>query len=319
MSFVRTVLGDVDTRNLGPCLAHEHIVIDESYATERHPHLLLPSVQKAVTELGELHRAGVRAVVDTMPCAAGRNVRKLAEISRLSGVSVVVPTGLHLPKYYPQGHWRYHVTAEDLSQLFIAEIEEGIDARDLSGPTLERTSHRAGLIKVASAHAPLEATAQVLFEAAAMAHLKTGAPIMTHCEDQRGPEQIAVFADLGVSARHITLSHTDRFPDLGYHRALLSTGVRVEYDRPIRGPHDGSHPTVALVAELLPAFPDQIMFGNDGARSTYWTSYGGAPGLAWLYTDFPSLLESAGVPRHLIDRAFVHNPAEAFGFAEMRS
>ena len=33
MSFVRTVLGDIDPADLGVCSAHEHVIIDRSFTT----------------------------------------------------------------------------------------------------------------------------------------------------------------------------------------------------------------------------------------------------------------------------------------------
>ncbi|HLL88120.1 MAG TPA: hypothetical protein VK324_02340, partial [Tepidisphaeraceae bacterium] len=100
MSFVRTILGDIDAREMGVCYAHEHIVIDASYPTEKEPDFLLADVDRIAAELRDLHMAGVRAVIDSMPGGgAGRNALKLAEISRRSGLHIVCPTGLHLAKY----------------------------------------------------------------------------------------------------------------------------------------------------------------------------------------------------------------------------
>ena len=66
---------------LGVCYAHEHIIIDPSVATLRFPDFQLPSVEKAVEELRQFHADGGRALVDSMPCDAGRSVEKLARIS----------------------------------------------------------------------------------------------------------------------------------------------------------------------------------------------------------------------------------------------
>jgi predicted metal-dependent phosphotriesterase family hydrolase len=37
---------------------------------------------------------------------------------------------------------------EQLADLFVADIEDGIDANDYSGPLVDRTPHKAGVIKV---------------------------------------------------------------------------------------------------------------------------------------------------------------------------
>jgi 5-phospho-D-xylono-1,4-lactonase len=315
MSFVRTVLGDLEPSALGRTYAHEHIVIDPGYVVQLFPDLLLSSVENGVRELADLKAAGGGTVIETLPCDAGRNVLKLAEISRRSGVHLVAPTGLHLPRFYPQGHWRFRSSAAELADLFVAEIEQGIDANDLAGPELRRTSHRAGLVKVASAARGLDPAERAAFEAAAAAHRRTGCPILTHTESGLGLDQIELLTARGVPAGKITLSHTDRLPDRDYHRALLRTGANLEYDRMFRAKLDGDNPTLRLYAEMIKEFPGQVMLGTDGSRAAYWRSYGGSPGLDYLLREFSDRARTLGVPTELLDRSFVYTPSQAFSFA----
>ncbi len=315
MSFVRTVLGDIAPSALGTTYAHEHLIIDTSYTTQVFPEIHLPSVENAVAELGDFRKAGGHAMIETMPCDAGRNVLKLAEISRRAGVHIVAPTGLHLPKFYPQGHWRFRATATELADLFVTEIEQGIDANDCAGPAVLRTSHRAGVVKVGSAARGLDDAERAAFEAAAAAHRRTGCPIITHVEPGLGLDQVALLTSRGVEPRKITLSHTDRTLDPDYHRAILRTGVNVEYDRMLRAPLDDSNPTLKLAARMLPEFPDQVMLGTDGARPAYWRSYGGSPGLDWLLGGFREMLKKAGVTDELLKKCFLDTPARAYAFS----
>jgi phosphotriesterase-related protein len=315
MSFVRTVLGDIRPSDLGRCYAHEHLIIDPSYTTQLFPDILLPSVEKAVQELAEFRKAGGRAMIDCMPCDAGRNVLKLVEISRASGIHLVAPTGLHRVRFYPEGHWRFRSSVEALADLFTAEIELGIDANDCAGPELRRTPHRAGVIKLGSDGAELDAAERLAFEAGAAAHRRTGAPVITHCEPARGLEQVEFLASRGVDPRHLVLSHTDRDPRPDYHRALLRSGVFVEYDRCFRAALDDGNPTLRLFVALVREFPDQIMLGTDGARAAYWRSYGGGPGLDTLLRDFSDRARSQGISDGILEKVFVDNPARAYAFA----
>jgi phosphotriesterase-related protein len=116
-----------------------------------------------------------------MQCHAivGATCAKLAQVSQESGVHIVAPTGLHLSKYYDAGHWSHRYDEEELAQLFIADIEEGIDAGDYSGPLVKRTQHRAGVIKLASGREFDERTTK-MFRAAAAAHRATGRDFDTH-------------------------------------------------------------------------------------------------------------------------------------------
>ena len=78
MTFIRTVLGDIEPADLGPTYAHEHLVIDGGRPVELEPDFLLADVDKAVEELAPARELGLSAVVDAMPCSAARNVLKLA-------------------------------------------------------------------------------------------------------------------------------------------------------------------------------------------------------------------------------------------------
>ena len=64
---------------------------------------------------------------------------------------------------------------------------------------MERTEHRAGVIKVASGTHPLDDHETRVFTAAALAHRRTGAPILTHTEQGAGAlEQVTFFQEHGV-------------------------------------------------------------------------------------------------------------------------
>ena len=314
--MIRTVLGDIPPDQLGVCYAHEHIIIDASFTTFQNPEFLLNEVEAASRELSEFHDIGGRAMIDSMPCDAGRNVLKLAEISRRSGVHIVCPTGLHLAKYYDPGHWGNFYTEEQLAGLFTDEITEGIDAHDCNGPIARRTPHRAGLIKIATGET-ITPRAEKVFAAAVRAHLDTGCPILTHTEQGTlGLEQVRLLDKHGADLRHVVLSHLDRKPDPAYHRDILSTGVRVEYDSAFRWKPGEGNPTLDLLVALLPEFPDQIMLGMDAARRAYWKHHGGSPGMNFLLTTFTERIKSAGLTDSDLRRMFVTTPAQAYDFAK---
>ena len=112
----------------------------------------------------------------------------------------------------------------------------------------------------------------------------SGTSILTHCTDGLGaPEQIALLKGLGVQPGHVTLSHTDKVVDRGYHREILATGASVEYDQGFRWKPDVDNGTLTLLVWMIEdGFGDQLMLGIDAARQGYWTTYGGSPGWAFL-------------------------------------
>jgi phosphotriesterase-related protein len=318
MAFFRTVTGDIDAVDAGVCYSHEHIIIDPSFTTFRYPDFLLDSVELASADVHEFRAAGGKTLVDSMPCGGGRNPIKLAEIATRTGVNVVCPTGLHLQRYYPPGHWGEHLSAEEMAELFVAEIEEGIDVRDYNGPAILRSQHRAGVIKVAtSGECPTPHERKVI-EAAVIAHRRTGAPILTHTEQGAGAlEQVRVFQKLGASLAHVVLSHTDRKPDVAYHKEILTSGVMLEYDSAFRWPPSEGNPTLDLVVAMVGAgLGGQILLGMDAARRKYWRSYGGSPGLRFLLHEFVPRLQQAGLRQDDIDAILIRNPARCYSFRE---
>ena len=133
------------------------------------------------------------------PATPAATPLKLAELSRRTGVHVIAPTGLHHDRYYGPAHWRHRLSVDELADLFVADVVEGIDANDYSGPVVHRTAHRAGVIKVAGSAGGPSDVDRPAFEAAAQAHVRTGAPILTHCEAGTGGlEQVRLLVDHGV-------------------------------------------------------------------------------------------------------------------------
>jgi 5-phospho-D-xylono-1,4-lactonase len=298
MPFLRTVLGDIEPSQAGICYAHEHLIIDPSFTTYSYPDFLLDSVERACIDVAEFRAAGGRTLVDSMPCGGGRNAAKLAEICRITGVNVVCPTGLHLAKYYAPGHWGERLNAEELANLFVADIEQGIDSADYNGPEVSRTPHKAGVVKVATGTNAPSAHERKVFEGAGAL------------------EQVRLFEEFGVPLRHVVISHTDRAPDPVYHKEILSTRAILEYDSAFRWEPGTRNPTLDLVVAMVNAgFGAQIVLGMDAARRKYWKGYDGAPGLVFLLREFVPRLQQAGLSSADIEKIFVSNPASCYAFA----
>lgn len=309
MSRVRTVLGDIDPADLGATYLHEHLIIDHPLVEDRFPHIHLPSADEAIGEVRRCRAVGVGAMVDAMPCASGRNVMKLAEVSRATDVHVIAATGLHTAKYYAAAPWAFALSPASLADLFTADIEVGVDRFDYTGPVVERTPHRAGIVKVATTGDSPSDAERRLFEAAAITHHRTGAPILTHCEEGRGaPAQVELLAASGVGPSRVVISHTDKVRDLAYHRDMLATGVNVEYDQVLRQTEDTW--TLDLIETMAAEGRlSQIMAGTDGARRTLWAELGGGPGLAHLIEALQSRLDPEVCRAVLVD-----NPARFLAF-----
>lgn len=317
-AFVRTVLGDVAADDLGITYAHEHLIIDGGVPVERFPDFRLDDVELIAQEVSAAARLGLRCVVDAMPANTARNVTKLAEVSHRTGVHVVAPTGLHHARYYVANHWSDRATVDEILELFVADVTEGIDERDYSGPIIVRTAHRAGVVKVAGSEGGPSERDEKAFAAAAATHLRTGVPVLTHCENGTGAlEQLRYLLDCGVNPAHLVLSHVDKVVDRELHRELARAGVMLEYDQGFRWA-DRANGTLQLIEWLVEdGLEDHIVLGMDAARRSYLHVYGGSPGLTYLLAEFSDQLTARGISDETRHRLFVDNPARAFAFAEV--
>jgi phosphotriesterase-related protein len=253
-----------------------------------------------------------------MPADCGRNPAKLAELSRRTGVRIVASTGLHHEKWYGPSHWSVRATEDELADLFVADVIDGIDERDYGGPIVRRTKIRAGLVKIAGSEGGPSIRDLPIFRAAAAAHARAGVPVHTHCEAGTGAlEQIRVLTDAGVPAERISLSHVDKVVDRVYHRELLSTGASAVYDQAFRWGERENGTLALLEAAVADGHADRVMLGMDAARQGYYRAFGGAPGLPYLLTSFSDEMEARGIGPEIRHRFFVDNPARAFAFTEV--
>jgi 5-phospho-D-xylono-1,4-lactonase len=318
VTVARTVLGDIDPADMGVTYAHEHLLIDGGRPVELSPDFLLADLDRLAAEVLDARGAGLRTAVDAMPADCGRNPAKLAELSLRTGVYVIGATGLHHERFYGPTHWSRRATEDELADLFVADVTDGIDERDYSGPIVRRTAVRAGIVKVAGSEGGPSDRDLPIFRAAATAHARTGVPVHTHCENGTGAlEQIRVLADAGVPASRISLSHVDRVVDRGYHRELFATGAFAVYDQSFRWGERPNGTLQLLDWAVQDGHADRVMLGMDAARQGYYRAYGGSPGLPFLLGQFSGAMDARGLNAALRHRFFVDNPARAFAFAEV--
>jgi phosphotriesterase-related protein len=247
------------------------------------------------------------------PPGLGRDPEGLRALSEQTGALIVAATGFHMERYYDTEHWLYHYSAEQIAELWRAEIEEGMDRWGYRGPLVQRCAARAGLIKVATGYYTWNENTVRWFEAAAMAQRATGVPIASHTENGvLGERQVAALTGLGVPASSIIVGHIDKNADPYVHRELAATGVFLEYDSPSRLKYGPDRDAVELIASAVEhGYERQILLGMDLARRSYLPSYGGGPGLGYLLERLVPRLEAEGLG-DVVPLLFVENPARAF-------
>ena len=318
MAEIRTVLGPIAPEDLGFTDAHGHLIMDRDLIVQKYPDFKLDSVEKVSEEVEMFMQEGGRAMVEMSPIGCGRNPRAMVEIAKRTGLHTIACTGIQKGEYYLDSHWRSFYTPEQMAQIFVEEIEEGMDANSYNGPFIDRVDARAGVIKIATVYHHIEPAGRNVIEAAAIAHKETGAPIASHTDQgTMGLEQVRLLTSFGVDPQHIVVGHMDRNPDFYTHREIAETGAYLLYDTPSRVKYFPESTFIDLVRKMVDAgYGKQLLWGGDLARRSYLVSYGGGPGLAYVPGPFVSRMRDEGFNNKEIDDVFINNPARVFTFAE---
>lgn len=318
---VQTVLGAVAPEVIGPTDSHEHLFIRGGMPVLQYPDFLLSDFDRIAEDAVQFKQAGGRTIVEMSPIDWGRDARQLVKLAELTGLHIVAATGFHKTKYYSDIHWIHEYDEEDIVQLVCDELQVGMDLGNYGGPLISRGEARAGVIKVGTQTERFSDTERKLLRVAATAHLRTGAPIITHTDDGAlALEQVEYLSGQGVSPDRIALSHMDRRIDVGYHKELASTGAYLEYDALTRVSKGFHKSTLKLICQMCDAgFANNLLVGGDISRQGYWKGYGGSPGLDFLMGDFRDDLGKAGLTQSLIETIYVHNPRDLLTWSRVSS
>ena len=302
MSIIRTVRGDIPPSSLGPTDAHEHLF----FVSPLQPGDDFTDMACATEEARRLRAAGAQALVDWTPLGLGRNVEGLLRVSEATGLHVVAATGVHREAHYAADHPLRTSSVGSLAEVFVDD--------------LLRPSAPSGVIKVGASYHHLSAFERRVFEAAAVAHARTGAPVCVHTEHGTlGLDIVETLGALGVAPRSVVLAHLDRNPDPGEHAEIGQTGAWIQYDGPGRAKYWPDSTILGLIDALVRhGLADRLLLGGDTGRRSMMRAYGGGPGLDYLFRRFKPRLERELGPE-IATRIFVQNPASAFAFTPARS
>ncbi len=197
MSKVMTVLGEIDSKDLGYTSMHDHILVDLSYWKDEFKALVpninedklkvqgqnisylrkgyfsassdsvcLNDVDLASEEISHFKNAGGSAIVEVSPGGIRGNIEDLKKVSENAGVHIIASAGL-----YCEGSWPKKCVDMSISELqahIEKEIYEGIDG----------THIKAGHIKIACNN--LTELEEKALRAGAQASKKSGLVLQVH-------------------------------------------------------------------------------------------------------------------------------------------
>lgn len=318
---VQTVLGRIPAEKLGVTDAHSHLVRLSGPLVDGNRDFLLDNAETAVAEMQIYRNAGGAAVVDMTPTVPGRDPSMLADISRKTGVHVIASAGFVEWALYPGTRkWIEAASVDELAAIIAAEIIEGCDANNATGPLVRRSQQKAGVIKVAAGYQIITPFQQKLIRAAAAAHRLTGAPISAHSEYGTCVlELVKLLASENVAPGSIIVAHTFHNPDPVYQRDIAQTGIYLIQDGPGRIKYFPESITIAQIERFLAdGFGGQLLLAGDHSRRSSWRSYGGGPGFDYLLKSFVPRLHQTGIPESATRAMLIDNAARALRLREIR-
>ncbi len=316
---IETVLGRVQPTQLGRVLPHEHIasVHGRWGRQQERPD---PAWEEAVLARylpllqGLRQDYGCQTLVEVSPSWGFRQRRDLevwAELSRRSGVNIVVATGYYVAPVRPPDFSERTIAA--LADGMIREATEGIDGSGV----------RAGIIKIAVDG--LGGDDRKLVRAAAVAQAATGLSITTHTctpEDRRGV--LDLLEGAGVPPERVYLGHADTNATLPESLSLVRRGCNLLFTIwGITAPDTIGWRLGALPRYHSPGLVAGLVAEGHGAQALASVDYSaGFEGgrlvedlyrvegrtSAYLFSHSLDDMRRMGVPADAIERLLVDNP-----------
>lgn len=344
MQYVQTVLGPIPPEDLGFTLPHEHLLWDLRFylPPDRDPqaaddphnrpvtlenlgqvrmhlydypdNLVQDSVATAVRELQWYRAAGGRTICDCTSYGLGRDPARIREISRESGVHVVLGTGAFCCSTLPPELNAMDV--DTMAALLIREIRQGASQANVPCGFLGEIGISEGLP---------EGDRRSL-AAAAVAQKETGAAILIHQPglEHRAEELFRIIEDNGGRLDRTVLCHCDPLmDDPDYLDHMAKSGPWLSFDffgletvLTLKNYHNLWLPTdrqriQAVLEQIARGNLSRLLLSHDTAYKCMLRQYGGF-GYAHLLETILPLMVSEGYAPKWIRQMTVENPARAF-------
>ena len=193
MSTVETVRGPVDVSALGRTLMHEHVFVLQPEALQNFGHLWGSRywdedarVADAIEKLRAVRSAGIETIVDATAYGLGRYIPRLQRINAEVDLNVLVATGVYAFLELP--NFLAYRSVDAIAELFVREIQEGIDD----------TGVKAALLKCAVERHGIVGDIPRILAAVSAAAIETGVPVMVHTNAAASTGRLALEALTGA-------------------------------------------------------------------------------------------------------------------------
>ncbi|MBE7040501.1 MAG: hypothetical protein E7400_00880 [Ruminococcaceae bacterium] len=340
--MIETVLGPIESDKLGVIAPHEHFFIDTTFEAQtpdteeelelfnspvnihnidvlrRNPFLVrdnmvLEDLDTIVYEVNRFKKAGGNTIVDLTNIGIKRDLAKIREVSRRTGVNVIAGCGLYTGLTIPEPYSK--MNEDELACWMIDEIKNGDPETGIKPGVI-------GEIGTSETVEPLEATS---LRAAAYANLETGLPIYIHTYpwSRASLDAIDILVREGVKPEQICICHLDVAFDHEYLSLVFDTGAYAMFDNFGKeyyfpkteavfsgGPFETDLDRVRMIIRIVKeGHADRLMLATDVCLKSLLHSFGG-----WSYdhifTNIAMMMENEGIAKEDIDTILMKNPLE---------
>ncbi len=258
---LNTVTGPIRGSDVTFALAHEHLFVDFLGPTDpAYMDVNWSEVTEAcVASVNVLRGQGVNLLADWTNLGVGRAPLLLRDVSRQTGMNILMPTGIYKSLYPPE---YARMTVAEIANSFYRELAFGV----------EGTPIRASWIKIATTESGPTRRDTRIHRAAARAARRAGATISAHSPFTDAT--LAVVKTLtseGFNLRRFVWGHAQPSP-VEDHIALARRGAMLEYDAIstdedtfFHGPTDDESMLDRIEAMVDAGYGDRVMVTADAS------------------------------------------------------
>ena len=206
-------------------------------------------------------------------------------------------------------------TTTELTELFIREIEQGIDGTDI----------KAGVIKAATVSDAVTVYEERVLRAAARASIATGFPIETHSNARLrgGIQQSEIFEEEGVDPARVSIGHSDDTDNMEYLVSLATRGHTLGMDHAFWGVARGAtlswKKRVESIKRIVDAgFADRIFVSNDWVHGDVERERVNPEGMLFTIRKTIPYLKQLGMSEQHIHAITIENPKRFFSRTSTR-
>ena len=255
---IQTILGPVDSADLGPTLMHEHVTCADwsmrmNFGTRFFDRDTV--IEMAKKAFAPLQTLGVRTIVDGTAVNLGRDLDLIRDTARATGMNIIASAGF----YYQEEAWLQERAEEEIYDL------------------LYEDAAACGIMKCAVERDGVTPLMRKLLRVTGRTARERGIPVFCHTASKAGMGLPAMEV-LGQypPAHRIILGHTGDTNDRDYLRAAAETGCYLGFDRFGHCGRDNSVESLATNILWLceQGYRDRILLSHDAAvYLAFWDSW----------------------------------------------